>query len=44
MNDRRPQGIQMFLPKNEPRYSKKVAEVYQGLWAAHSGEMLSEAA
>lgn len=36
--------FESIAPKNDPDYPKKVAQVYQGMYAAHSGEVPSEAA
>ncbi|MEW6081862.1 MAG: DUF499 domain-containing protein [Bacillota bacterium] len=36
--------FESIAPENEPDYPKKVAQVYQGMYAAHSGEVPSEAA
>ncbi|GAB4243782.1 MAG: DUF499 domain-containing protein [Thermoleophilia bacterium] len=36
--------FESIAPESEPDYPKKVAQVYQGLYAAHSGEVPSEAA
>jgi hypothetical protein len=36
--------FESIAPENEPDYPRKVAKVYQGMYAAHSGEVPSEAA
>lgn len=36
--------FETITPESDPDYPKKVAEVYQGMYAAHSGEVPSEAA
>jgi len=36
--------FESITPENEPDYPKKVAQAYQGMYAAHSGEVPSEAA
>jgi hypothetical protein len=36
--------FESIAPESEPDYPKKVAQVYQGMYAAHAGEVPSEAA
>lgn len=36
--------FESITPESEPDYPKKVAQVYQGMYAAHAGEVPSEAA
>jgi len=35
--------FESITPPDDPDYPKKVAQVYQGMYAAHSGEILNEA-
>src|SRR4030042_4768919 len=35
--------FETIAPKDDPEYPKKVAQAYQGMYAAHSGEVPSEA-